>query len=348
MSLQRSEIIHNFPQHEGIRFDRLTFDPRGNLGELATSLTIWGAEDELRFAESVEKVPTVDLRQQVDHKGVRADLFIAAPEDIQLSKDQSDVLILPGYLATIPAYEDYARELAAVTGARVGVVELPLTHGLLKKHKDLHPRHVLNPFRLEGQIAVAAAQHLQQSRIKDAQPISIVGHSKGGGVGAEMVAHKPDLFNKLVLNKTAGMQDHSFIEMLSRAKNCATQEIAPLISSHSREQAIRLGVSTVRHVLSSPTRLILQGYRAGTLKGLHEQIAQIRSNDISVYAQWGRTDEFFDFRQEITSEIMSGLDGGLLMDGNHVLEQGKPTIAALGTAYLLGSSAVSTLRPRIA
>lgn len=348
MSLQRSELVNHLPQDENIRFNRLTFDPRGNLGELAASLTIWGAEDEAHYAESIEKISTLDLRQEVNHKGVRADLFIAAPIDNQHSKNQSDVLILPGYMATIPAYEEYARELSAITGARVGVVELPLTHGLLKKYKDLHPNHLFNPFRLEGQVAVAAAQHLEQSRIKDYQPISVVGHSKGGGVGAEMMTQKPALFDKLILNKTAGMQNHSFLEMLNRAKNCATQEIAPLIGIHSREQAFRLGASTLKHVVSSPTRLVLQGYRAGTLKGLHEQIAFIRSNDISVYAQWGRTDEFFDFRQEITSEIMSGLDGGLLMDGNHVLEQAKPAIAALGTAYLLGSRAVSSLRPYIA
>ena len=348
MSLQRSEIIDNFHQSEVIRLDRLTFDPRHNLGEFATSLTIWGSEDELQFAASVEKVPTVDLRQQVSHKGVKADLFVAAPEDSQLSKDQSDVLILPGYMATIPAYEDYARELSSITGARVAVVELPLTHGVTKKHRDFHPNHIFNPFRLEGQVGVAAAQHLQQSRIKEPQPISVVGHSKGGGVGAEMVAEKPALFNKLILNKAAGMQDHSFLEMLYRAKNCAAQEIAPLFGTHSVDQAIRLGASTLKHIISSPTRLLLQGYRAGTLKGLHEQIAYIRCNDTKVYAQWGRTDEFFDFRQEITSELMSGLDGGLLMDGNHVLEQAKPAVAALGTAYLLGSAAVRAPRHFIA
>jgi pimeloyl-ACP methyl ester carboxylesterase len=340
MSLARTEfpvnktnVVPLYPEHEA-------FSSQNWLDQYHEVLEIWDEETEALFAQQAEPVPTVETEYAIEHNGVKGRMFIASPEDSALSHDKHANINVSGYMGFPDVYRKYGHALTAITHAPTAVIDLPLTHGGLRRARDLHPAHIFNPFRLQGQMIGAASKKLRELRPNAPDTHNIIGHSKGGGVATEFAAEKPDHVNTLVLNKSVGVIDHKFLPMLGRLLKAGHTDVIPYVRSLHPTEYAPLAKESIAHTMASPSRLIIEGYRAATTKRLRYDIAKAGRAGVKVTAVWGTRDPFFPPEEEITPEIMELIDKGLLMDCDHVPEQAQPKRAALATAFLLGNLAV--------
>ena len=167
--------------------------------------------------------------------------------------------------------------------------------------------------------------------------LSIVGHSLGGYIGAQLAIEYPNLVNKLVLMDTSGMLDGPtplLRQYLEAALNPSRQAVRAVFEQLVADP-IRIPDALVDVFIH---RMInLQGSKHAFKSAFYnsvytnigvENLKQIGNNDVPVLIIWGRQDRLIPLQHlKIFQEAIKGSHVVIVEDAGHAPFAEKPAIA---------------------
>jgi pimeloyl-ACP methyl ester carboxylesterase len=160
----------------------------------------------------------------------------------------------------------------------------------------LHPSHLTKPTALTSKIVRASIGALPDLGLSD--HVNLFGHSMGGWIGTELAVHKPHLVDKLTLFGSAGLIDHSPLN-LAPAIPKLLGRIAYDLSSR-RPDAVRPvnAYETLKHVASNPLLTISEALTVSVCD-VRETLQSIDGPALAILHP--TDDEFFD-SQKVSAE----------------------------------------------
>lgn len=258
----------------------------------------------------------------VKHAGMIIRAVVTEPTGTSEHLEKPAIIIKHGFMASRPAYSEFARHLAA-SGNRVVHYGMPRSSKLGRQY---HPKNLINPLRIHSQ-ALNGISHMLHERYPDSpKKHRLIGHSMGGLAVSKFIAYRPDAVDSAILLGSAGLAEHSFSQMVQRAVQAVGSEIVPFVRDSSWETKAELGKHSLWHIARNPLFLLREGYQAATGNAL-PLVNHARQSGVKVGAIWMAEDTFFPLH-EIDESVQSHFDQASITAGNHLSPQEFPKQSA--------------------
>lgn len=274
------------------------------------------------------------------HAGMVIRAVVTEPIDTTEHLDKPAIIIKHGFMASRPAYNDFARQLAA-GGNRVVHYGMPRTSALARQY---HPKNLTNPLRTHSQAINGVTKMLHERYPNSPEQHDLIGHSMGGLAVSEYIGYRPHSIRSALLIGSAGLAKHSFAGMTQRAIDAVNNEIVPFVRDSSWDTKKQLAVHSLWHVGRNPLFLLREGYQAATGDAF-PGIDRARESGVKVGAMWMSIDTFFPLH-EIDTTVTTHFDETLIIEGNHLAPQEFPKQTAQSALVMLNklSAPVATQR----
>ncbi len=269
--------------------------------------------------------------QQIRFAGMVIRMAVTEPRDTTLHHDQPALIIKHGFMASRPAYDDLATELAA-TGRRVVHYGMPRTS---TPNRHFHPRNIQDALRAHSQALNGVSQNLNRRFPDSPLQHDYIGHSLGGRALSKFIEYKPEAAHSAIFLASAGLKAHSFPQMIGRAVHSLTEEIIPYVKHGTIDKRFELATHSAYHALRNPLFLLREGYHAATDDAM-PAIRHARSNGVKVASLWMTNDSFFPMH-EVDDAITAEFDAWKIIHGNHLAPQEYARETASQVVSLLSS-----------
>lgn len=282
------------------------------------------SQTESRHENIWQKYETIQHKDPVvvRHAGMVIRAVVTEPLDTTEHLEKPAIIIKHGFMASRPAYNDYAHNLAAA-GHRVVHYGMPRTSS---RGRQYHPRNIVNPLRTHSQAINGISAMLRERNPESPVKHWLIGHSMGGLATSEFISYRPQDIESAVLLGSAGLAKHSFKQMTLRAGEAVSKEIIPFVRDSRLELKLELGKHSLWHIGRNPLFLLREGYRAATGDAL-PNLQKASKAGVKLAAIWMAEDTFFP-THEIDQKVTDHFDVFKVTWGNHLKPQEFPKFAA--------------------
>jgi 2-hydroxy-6-oxonona-2,4-dienedioate hydrolase len=253
-------------------------------------------------------------------------------DDSTIRKEQSPcndhLLFIHGLGSSADRWLDIPDALSLL-GFHVVALDLP-GFGLSEK-----PENMDYTIRQFVQIVARAAD--KAGIIGSNKKLSIVGHSLGGYIGAQLAIDYPNLVNKLVLMDTSGMLDgptpllQQYLEAaLNPSKQAVRAVFEQLVADPMRIPDALVDAFIYRIIkLQGSTHAFKSAFYNSVYTNIGvENLKQIGNNNIPVLIIWGKQDRLIPLQHlKIFQEAIKGSRVVIVEDAGHAPFAEKPAIA---------------------
>lgn len=265
------------------------------------------------------------------HAGMTIRMACTEPLDTTEHLDKPTIIIKHGFGAARPAYNAYARALAA-EGNRVVHYGMPRS---IRADIQYHPRYLTDILTIHSRALKGVSLESMRQNPNGPDRVRVVGHSMGGIVVAKFIAHQPELVESAIVLGSTGLHPHSFREMAIRGASAISREIMPFAKGVPGSEKVALGIHSGWHLARNPLLLLREGHQAATGDAL-QNIASARKAGVPVGAIWMDQDVFFPLK-EVYETTKAQFDATLTVPGNHLKPQQYATEAAHETLQLFAA-----------
>ncbi len=269
--------------------------------------------------------------QHIRFAGMVIRMAITEPIDTTLHYEKPALIIKHGFMASRPAYDNLATELAA-TGRRVVHYGMPRSS---TPNRHYHPRNIQDALRAHSQALNGVSQSLNQRYPNSPLQHDYVGHSLGGRALSKFIEYKPEAAHSAIFLASAGLKAHSFPQMIGRAVHSLNEEILPYVKNGSIDKRIELATHSAYHAFRNPLFLLREGYHAATDDAM-PAIRHARNNGVKVASLWMTQDSFFPIH-EVDDAVTAEFDAWKIIHGNHLAPQEHARETASERLSLLSS-----------
>lgn len=267
--------------------------------------------------------------------GMIGRMVITEPRDTAIHQESPAIIIEHGYMASEPAYNRYASELASL-GFRVAHGAMPRSSSPWRHY---HPKNLRDALRAHSQMLNGFSKEMVRQYPDSPEQHYFVGHSLGGLAVSKFISYRPEAADSAVLLASAGLKPHSFLQMANRAGQAVRQEIVPFVRNAPQEDRLELAVHSLRHMLRNPLFTLREGYHAATGDAV-SGIRAARAKGVKVGALWLTHDTFFPLH-EVDEPIKAEFDHWRITFGNHLAPQEDMRLIAEETVQLLHAMRVT-------
>lgn len=236
----------------------------------------------------IEPLNTPDMLTITEYKthvaGSRVDFMHFKPRYVS---DQTPLIIVPGYCATVGAYEEFANQLA-LHGREVAYAKSPRGQHLWNA---LQPEHMRDVLRLQSQATWYVLKHIVDT--ESGGKADLIAHSMGMVVAAKLATAKSGHIRSISSAGGAGLDGpHGVTSMLRKGAGVMLHEISPHAIESPHRVVPMVAIDTVKHVLRDPIRTLREGYAVARVD-IANDLAFAKDHGIKIGAFLFEHDGFF-------------------------------------------------------